>query len=452
MKIKAYPSILSGHITVPGSKSHTIRALILSSMAEGVSKIKNPLASNDCLSTLNAINQIGAFSEKIPSENVWKITGAGKNLHLPDDVVNVGNSGSLMYFLSPILATMNGWCVFTGDESIRTRPVNHLVEALKCVGAQAFCINEKGTPPFIFKGPFNIEKILKTDGKLSQYISGFMMAATRMNGKMNFELTDPKETPYLTMTKIWLEKFGVNVEISKDFKNICVSGPVQIKGFDVSIPSDWEAVAFPLEAALISKSKIVIDNVDSSGTQGDDKIVEILQKVGADIVWNKEKCTLTVNGGKMLSTKNLLNQTLNVNISAFPDAICALSAIATCIEGKTVITDIEICRKKETDRIKAMTSELSKLGAKIYEKDDSLIIEGHSPYLSDGSENPEFMLHGAKVESFKDHRIAMSLSCLSMALKKDEHIEINDAECSSVSFPDFFEKMSELGCKFLKVE
>ncbi len=451
MKIQSQNATLNGNVTVPGSKSHTIRALILSTLAEGISHIKNPLPSNACLSTVAAINQIGASASINEKDNIWTVKGAGKNLHLPNDIIDVGNSGSLMYFLCPVLATLSGWCIFTGDESIKTRPVNHLIDALKQLDVESFSIKQNGTPPFVFKGPINNKKTLITDGKLSQYISGFMMAASQMDGTFSFSLSSPKETPYLTMTQKWLENVGVESTVSADFKSISVKGPVAIKAFDCTIPSDWEAIAFPLIAGLITKSDIVIQNIDNSGTQGDQEIVNVLNSVGSEIIWNKKENTLGVKGQKYLSTEKLPNKELDIKISDFPDAICALSVIACFIEGKTVISDIEICRKKETDRIDAMTKELSKLGADNHVCNDSLIINGHSPYTKDGKLNPEFTLHGGEVESYKDHRIAMSLACLGLGLPNGETVTINEAECCSVSFPHFFEVMNKLGANFLSL-
>ena len=440
MKAVAKKSVLSGHITVPGSKSHTIRALILAAMADGTSHISNPLPSNDCLSTAAAVRKVGAEVDFGEGENsgVWTVRGAGAGLHLPADQIDVGNSGSLMYFLCPVLSTLKGDCTFTGDESICRRPVNHLVDALCQLGANARCINGGETPPFSFCGPIDVNKKLVTEGALSQYISGFMMAASRLNGTLEMELWNPKETPYLTMTKLWLESVGVPVKISEDFKKISVTGPVPFKAFDKAVPSDWEGVAFPLIAALISGSEITIDNVDGSGSQGDDKIVEVLQSVGADIEWQKAEEKLIVRGGNKLTTDSLPNKELRVEMSAFPDAICALAVIACFIEGKTVFTDIDICRKKETDRIKAMTSELTKLGAHIVDEGNQLVVYG------DGGKS----LHGAEVESYKDHRIVMSLACLGLGLEAGESVIVNDAEWCSVTFPHFFEVMNELGAGF----
>ena len=450
MKAVAKKSVLSGHITVPGSKSHTIRALILAAMADGTSHISNPLPSNDCLSTAAAVRKVGAEVD-FCDDSVWTVRGAGKNLHLPEDQIDVGNSGSLMYFLCPVLSTLPGQCTFTGDESICRRPVNHLIDALCQFGAKGRSLNTAAdgsagtTPPFTFCGPIDVNKKLVTEGALSQYISGFMMAASRLNGTLKMELTNPKETPYLTMTKLWLESLGVPVQISEDFKNISVQGltdgngnPAPFKAFDRAVPSDWEGVAFPLIAALISDSSIVIDNVDGSGSQGDDKIVEVLKSVGADIDWLRDQGQLLVKGGKTLSTAGLPEDQLTVEMSAFPDAICALAVIACFMEGKTVFTDIDICRKKETDRIKAMTSELTKLGAHIVDEGDRLVVYG------DGGRS----LHGGEVESYKDHRIVMSLACLGLGLKEGEEVTVKDAEWCSVTFPHFFEIMNKIGAGF----
>ena len=451
MKILAKKTSLSGNIVVPGSKSHTIRALILASLAEGVSHISNPLPSADCLSASKAIQEIGAKVYFDNKNNIWTVTGAGKNVHLPSNVVDVGNSGSVLYFFTPICATFEGWSIFTGDSSIRKRPVLHLLEALKQLGANCYVSRpEENAPPALVQGPIKAGKVV-TDGRLSQYISGLMMASTLIDGKLEIELTDPKEVPYLDMTKYWLESLGVQVEMSSDYKKISITGPYQLKAFDKAIPSDWEAVAFPLIAALISDSKIVIDNVDGSGTQGDDAIVSVLQSVGADIQWNKETSQLIVTGGSRLSTENLPEKTLRVNLAGFPDAICALAVIACFIEGKTVLEDIGVCRRKETDRIVVMKSELEKLGAKVEEGEDYLAIYGNSPILANGEKNPNFNLHGGTVESFDDHRVAMSLACLGLGLPEGQEVIVNDAECCSVSFPGFFEVMNKIKANFKEI-
>lgn len=506
MNIIAKKSQLNGEISVPGSKSHTIRAVLLASLAQGTSHIKNPLASADCLSAGKAIPLIGAkinfggasgacacetassgkqsdavVSAATTSANQsdavisaattsgtsgdasskeWTVEGAGQNVHLPNDVVNVGNSGSLLYFMSAISATFDGWSVFTGDESIRKRPVLHVVDALNQLGAFATVSQPtKNACPLLVKGPVTKQNKIVTEGSVSsQYITGLMMSACRLKNPLEIELTNPKETPYLTMTQKWLEKVGIRCDISDDFKHIKVFGPKEIQAFDTTIPSDWEGVAFPLVAALISDSCIVINNIDSSKTQGDDAIFDILKSLGADLQWNFQTNQIFVRGGKnahggfgRLSTQNLKNHELHINISDFPDAICALAAVACFTEGNTFIEDAAVCRRKETDRIKVLKSELTKLGADVEEGEDFMIIHGHSPLNADGTLNPDFCLHGATVESFDDHRIAMSLACMGLGLKEGEQIIVKDAECCSVSFPGFFDEMNKMNAGFVKL-
>ena len=227
MNITSKKSRLSGSVVVPGSKSHTIRALILATIADGTSHIKNPLPSADCLSTAAAVPLIGSgvnlnlSTEGVPGTE-WTVQGAGKNLHLPDDVVNVGNSGSLLYFLSPIAATFDGDTVFTGDESIRKRPVLHVIDSVNQLSDKKSFVTVPGKNgcPMVIRGPIHTGTV-KTEGEISsQYVTGLMLAGILMEGGIRIELSNPKETPYLTMTQKWFEKVGVDCSISEDFKRI----------------------------------------------------------------------------------------------------------------------------------------------------------------------------------------------------------------------------------------
>jgi len=461
MEIKASKHNLSGSIVVPGSKSHTIRALIIATMAEGTSIIRNPLPSADCLSTAKAVPLIGSevdlnLSEEGVPGTQWVVRGAGKNIHLPDNVVDVGNSGTLLYFLSAVAGTFDGISIFTGDDSIRRRPVAHVADALEQLGARAeLAVPGHNGCPLVIKGPVKPGTV-NTPGEISsQYISGLMLAGIRMNGKLTLNLSNPKETPYLTMTQKWMEKAGVETYISPDYKKIEIEGPCNIKAFDETIPSDWEAVAFPLIAALVNDSDITIENIDGSGTQGDDAIVDALIKLGADIEWDKEKETIRVRGGKKarnghgrLSTENCPDGILRIKMSPFPDAICALAVISCFTEGTVILEDAEVCRRKETDRLKVLTIELSKLGAAVEEKADALIIHGHSPVTVNGTPNPMFSLKGGYCDSYDDHRMAMSLACLGLGLPEGQAVTIKNAECCAVSFPRFYDVMNHIGAEF----
>lgn len=496
---------LSGTITVPGSKSHTIRALLLATLADGISYIENPLPSEDCLSAARAARAFGAevdigcavdaFGQPLGTPaSVWKVTGAGSNLRIPDAPVDVGNSGSTLYFFAPVAAALvsrlGGSVTFTGDQSICTRPVNHLLDALRQLGATAETTREGvNAPPFTISGGIHAGHVV-TDGRLSQYISGLMMASPLMEGELTMELTDPKETPYLTMTQSWLASAGVKTEVSADYRHISARGPAIVQAKRSVIPSDWEGVAFPLIAALLSHSDITIDGIDVSGSQGDAAVVDVLKSFGAALevqpasvsengshktddagstasltgalhVYGSKTLRLAVKANVSSDSTGLLKTdgtVCRIPVSAFPDAICALAVVACFVEGTVVLDDTGVCRSKETDRVQAMQNELRKLGADVTDglslpadnplHGDCLIIRGHSPVQEDGSANPAFSLHGGEVESFGDHRIAMSLACLGLGLQNGA-ISVSDRECCAVSFPGFFEKMNGIGAGFI---
>ncbi len=422
-------SNLKGTITIPSSKSHTIRAFILSAIAEGTSCIINPLLSDDVLSTIQAVKQIGAeVTEKKQDDSIiFEIQGAGKNLHLPQKIIDVQNSGSLLYFLIPILSTLPGSFTFTGDESIKKRPVNHLASAIKQLGAEVSTVQDYC--PITVRGPVNLDKTLVTEGSLSQYISGFMMAAALTKKKFYINLTNPKETPYLKMTSLWLKECNVKTRLSSDYKKIKISGKGKLSSFVKEIPGDWESAAFPLVAALITQSQITIRNVDFSKTQGDRIILKILKSIGAKIKTDKKNNLLIIKKSE-LKTKN---KPLTIDISDIPDAICILLVTACFTKGNTIIKEISICRKKETDRVQAMCSQLIKLGADIKIKDETIYINGNN-----------CKLHGGTVSSFKDHRIAMAFTCFALGLKPNDSVIIEDAECYKISFPDFYDKMKNI--------
>lgn len=456
MNIISKKARLSGSVVVPGSKSHTIRALILATLADGTSHIKNPLPSADCLSTAAAVPLIGAdvnlnLSTEGEPGTEWTVKGAGTDIHLPDDVVNVGNSGTLLYFLSPIAATFEGDSVFTGDSSIRKRPVLHVIDAVNQLSEKESFVTRPGANgcPMVIRGPIKSGTV-KTEGEISsQYVSGLMIAGMLLEGGIRLSLSNPKETPYLTMTQKWLESVGVECTISDDFKEIEVKENRHPKAFSTTIPSDWEGVAFPLVAALIADdgTEITIENIDGSGTQGDDAIVGILKSIGGEIEWKRDEHTLRVKKSR-LTTEHLPGGELHVKMSPFPDAICALAVAACFTEGTTILEDAEVCRRKETDRLSVLTKELSALGADIEEKKDALIIRGHSPILPDGSKNPAFALHGGITRSYDDHRMAMSLACMGLGLPDGAKIIVQNAECCSVSFPHFFDVMNSIGASF----
>ena len=434
MNVVSRKHTLSGSICVPGSKSHTIRAGIFAALASGTSVIRNPLPSADCLSCLNVIQAFGASVSIEPG--IWKVTAPKNGLTLPSRVVDVGNSGSVLYFMTPIAATIPGWTVMTGDASICTRPIRSLLQALHDLGAEAFTTRpDTDAPPVVVKGPFRPGP-LNMEGTLSQQVSGLLMATPLLSGTTVIDLRSPKEKPFLKMTCKWLESVGIGVVYTEALDHFEISGPQKYQPFDRVIPSDWEAVAFPLVAAIITHSRLDITGIDCSGSQGDAAIVDILKEMGADISINTETAILTVNGNTNADPVRLRG--CSFDCAGFPDAVPSLAVAACFAEGDTILTDIGVCRLKETDRIALLHQELAKLGASLEEGPDYLLIHGT------GGHN----LHGGTVDSHDDHRMAMALAVCGLAIPGQGTI-VRNVECCAVSFPGFYDSMNANGAGFV---
>lgn len=441
MTILSKRAVLSGSTSIPSSKSHTMRACMFASLADGISIIHNPLESNDCKACAKAIESIGA---KVSFEkDKWIITGAGQNAHLPDDVVNTDCSGAALYLLAPILATFSGWSVITANDNVKQKPVTHMLEDLRQLNCGAYKTSEsKKGAPVIINGPFKSGEIV-TKGHYSLALTGLLLAGARSIGKLKITLTDPKETPYLEMTKRWFKSLKMKVFMSDDFKELSISGPQVFPPFERVIPTDWESIAFPLVAGVITDSEFTIENVDTSGGQGDSAIVEILKEMGADIeLIEDDKITKTgrliVRGGtkSRLSNKGRLHG-IHINCSSYPDIVTTLAVVASFADGETYIEDVAASRRKAVDRVEIMVKELSELGVDCSEKEDALIVRGSLNSM-----------HGGTVESYSDHRVAMALAVFGLGLKNGS-VCVRDAECSELSFPQFYTTMNSLGANFL---
>ncbi|MGL4985680.1 MAG: 3-phosphoshikimate 1-carboxyvinyltransferase [Treponemataceae bacterium] len=439
MKVITQANNLSGSITIPGSKGHTIRACLFASLAEGESLIYNPLMSSDCIAFVHALEMLGAKIEK--REDFWRIQGAGNKLHLPENIIDVGNCAPAIFFLTPIASIFHGWSVITGDKTILCRPVHHLLDALNQLGCQTHITRPNvNAPPFIVQGPLHTGVVV-TEGDSSQHVTGLICATLLLLGKTEIILKDPKEIAFLHMTELWIKSLRLPVHFSSDYKRITIEGPHKFSTFNKMMPSDWESTLFPLIAALITDSEIRINKIDTSDSQAEVKIITILQEMGADIEIIEDDTHgktgyLIVRGGckSRLANKGQL-QGKKINCSFFLDAVPILSVLACFAQGETVLEDIGQCRKKETDRIEIMAKELIELGADIKETVDALIIR-----------ECKNSLHGGTIESYEDHRVAMALAVLGLAIK--DEVQVNDAQSSELSFPNFFETMNQLGCNF----
>lgn len=423
MIAKVKRSALSGTAQAPGSKSHTIRAVLMATMAEGKSIIHNPLTSQDAKSALEAAAAFGAATTM--EDGVWTVEGRGKNLQVPDNFLECGNSGSVSAFGSMMAGLVDGYTFITGDAQIRRRPIYPSVEAINALGGWAQHTKPGSTAcPIVVRGVIKGGQV-RFEGLLSQMISGTLMVAPLLDGTTEIFVENPLETPYLQMTMDWIKKYGVSIENPQDFKYFSIKGGNTYKAQETTIASDWSGVAFPLVAALVTESDMVIDSVDFNDSQGDKAVVDHLIAMGGDIQKDVEGGRIIVKGGKPMKSG------LTFDLKNIPDSLPAMSVAAAFAEGDTTFTGLDAVRLKETDRVAVMQSELGKMGASIDVGPDFMTVHGGKP------------LTGAAVESFHDHRIAMAMT-LAGFFAEGETI-VADAECVAVTFPNFYQLMKKLG-------
>lgn len=421
MLAKTTPHKLSGHAVVPGSKSHTIRAVLLATMAEGRSVIHNPLLSLDCHSALAAARQFGAKTEE--HDGYWVVEGTAGALSVPGNYLDCGNSGSVAYFATPIAALVDGYTYVTGDEQIRRRPIDGTLSAINELGGFAAPIEKGRTScPAVIHGTMK-GGTAHFDGKLSQIVSGIMMAAPLLEKDTEVLISDPKEKPYLDITLDWMSRFGIPLENNEDYTRFVIRGNQKYHAVDTTVSGDWSGVAFPLVAGIITGSEIVIDSVNFDDSQGDKAVVDCLIEMGANLEKDREGGRLLVHAGSKLHG-------IEINMRDIPDALPALTVAAAFAEGATHFTGLAHVRLKETDRVAVMAEELGRMGVRTELGADDMTVYGGP-------------VHGARVKSHDDHRVAMAL--LVCGLAAEGCTEVEDAQCAAVSFPNFFEVMNGLG-------
>lgn len=422
MRLITKRSELIGKIKIPASKSHTIRAIALSSLAEGRSSILLPLVSSDTLSAVMTYIALGAKIDTSSTER-WVVEGFAARPSIPQDVINVGNSGTTLNIAVGTAALLqNGYAIFTGDEQIRRRPSGPLIKSINDLGGLAFSSRENDLPPFIVKGTLRGGKT-QIDATSSQYLTSLLIN-TPFSEAESSEITVGvlNERPYVEMTLSWLDKLNIDYESSEDLKYFRIPGRQRIRGFECTIPADWSSATFFLCAAAIAGKDVTIEGLDLNDTQGDKAVLDYLRQMGAEIKIENDKI--------IVKKSNLIGKDLDLN--ATPDALPAMAVVACFAKGKTTLYNVPQARIKETDRIAVMHEELTKLGGKITEMADGLTIEG----------NP---LKGGVVDGRKDHRVIMALSIAGLAT--EEPVEVLNAEAIDVTFPNFPQLLESLGAE-----
>lgn len=430
MQVRVRPGSLHGTLQVPGSKSHTIRCVLLSLLAKGPSVIHNPLASGDGLSALAVSKAFGATVQQ--QKGRWVIEGRGSQLLVPENCIDTRNSGTTTCFFTSVAALVDGYTVITGDQQIRRRPILPLVNALNELGAKAFLTRpNQSAPPVVVRGVMKGGNTT-INGFNSQYVSSLLLSTPLVQSTTHLTVVDALEKPYVQMTLDWMHRYGVDVANDHAYGAFTIEGGQSYKSGEHHIPADWSAVAFPLVASVITDSDLVLTGLDFQDSQGDKRVVDILISMGADIVKDTEAGTLHCRGGVALQGGQV------IDLSDIPDALPALVVAATQAHGSTVFTNLQHVRVKETDRVGEMTQKLNLLGCDLSIVEDSLVVRGPTA------------IGAGTVSSSHDHRIAMAL--VSAAMAAQEEVVVTDAECADVSFPGFFDSFRACGANLEVME
>lgn len=417
-------SKLAGEVLIPASKSHTIRAVAIASLARGTSTIANPLDSTD---TMAAVQVYRGFGASISLGDEWVIEGIGrKDFAIPDDVMDVGNSGTTLYIAMGSAALVNGFTVFTGDRQIRSRPAGPLLDALNNLDARAYSTRGNGRPPLVVGGPLRGGRTFLDGGKTSQYLTSLLVNCPLGKGESDILVGNAVEKPYIEMTLGWLDERKITYK-REGYGRYTIPGGQSYHGFTKTIPGDFSSATFFLCAAAITGSELTLLGLDMSDSQGDKEVVNMLAEMGAKIEQLPEGIKITGDG----------LQGREFDLGNMPDSLPAMAVTACFAEGVTRLVNVPHARVKETDRIKAMREELTKMGGIVEELPDGLEITGSR-------------LHASRVNGRNDHRLVMALAVAGMAC--EGRTEVETAEAVGVTFPSFGELMKKSGARIEAVD
>lgn len=420
--LKLTKSKLSGAVKIPPSKSVSHRAIICAALSTGVSIIENIDYSDDINATIDAMVSLGAIIDK--DGDKLTIQGALREGAIAKDfrVIDCNESGSTLRFLVPIALLFDGESKFVGRGNLGKRPLNTYFEIFNRQGIEYSYV--ENVLDMKINGKIKADEFYLPGNISSQFITGLLFTLPLVDGDSKIVITTELESKgYIDLTLSCMKDFGIEIE-NRDYKEFIIKGNQEYTSKDYRVEGDYSQAAFFLSADALG-SDVVVEDVRMDSLQGDKEVIEILERMGAKFNVNKSDVKCSVD--------NELTATV-IDATQCPDIIPVLSAVASLAKGRTIVKNAIRLRIKECDRLKAVATELTKLGAKIEETEDGLIIDGVEEFKG-----------GVEVWSWKDHRIAMTLAIAST--RCIEPITITDCECIAKSYPGFFEDFKMLGGK-----
>lgn len=418
MRLVCQRSRLSGAVDIPGSKSHTIRAVAVAALADGESRIESPLASADTLAAVDAYRALGAEIDATQPE-VWLVRGFAGRPKAPANVIDVRNSGTTLRIAVGSAALISrGLAVFTGDDQIRRRPVGPLARSLNDLGASVTCTLDNGCAPLVVGGRLRGGKT-RIEAVSSQYLTSLLMACPLADGDSEIDVPLLNEKPYVHMTLDWLENGAIRLE-REELRWFRVPGGQQYRPVSRRVAADFSSATFFLAAGALNDNDVLVRGLDLNDPQGDKAVIDYLRQMGARVEIQPDG--IRVRPGDLRGCE--------IDLNATPDALPMMAVVGCFARGKTLLVNVPQARLKETDRIAVMAQELGRMGAVIRERPDGLEIE-------------ESRLQAAEVNGHHDHRVVMALAVAASAV--EGRTVIHTAEAMEVTFPTFVDCMSRLG-------
>jgi 3-phosphoshikimate 1-carboxyvinyltransferase len=410
---------LKGEVSAPPSKAYTHRTMIAALLSKGSSTISNPLISDDTLATMSAIKAYGAQIET--QKNRFIVKGA-ESLQTPKSPIDCGESGATLRFMIPLAALACSQSTFLSALP-PSRPISPLLQSLERLGVK--CSVRSGRRGSKIKVPGGGIKGGKTSIRgdiTSQFLSGLLFACPK--AKMDTEIavtTNLESKSYVQMTIEVLRRHGIRISASSNLRSLEIPSNQEYKPFDHEIEGDFSSAAFLVAAAAITFSKVKVRNIAKHSTDGNKVIIDLARKMGSNV--GIEKNTMTIQGEQL--------NAVDFDAMDTPDLVPVVAVLACYSNGTSRIYNATRLRYKESDRLASLHAELEKMGGRIILRKDGLIIRGPCE------------MHGAKIDSHNDHRIAMA--CAVAGLGATGETEIENSECVSKSYPLFFDDLKSLG-------
>ena len=419
MNCKIQKSKLNGKIVCPSNKSYTHRAIFLAALSDGKSIVKKILRSNDTLATISACRGFGIEVEEVEDKVTINNT---IDSTVENSMINAENSGTTIRIAIAIAALSGGNTTLTGDESLRKRPMQPILDSLETMGVKTE--SDDGRPPIHINGKIEGNEISIKGEISSQFISALMIIAPRLPEGLTINVQgELVSKPYVDLTIAIMKKFGVEVEIEEKYKKYQIIHQIY-KPTTFSIPSDFSNLALLLAANVLLGDGLTVEINLGDMPQGDEAIVDILEKLGVNVTLEEERITtkspILLSGGKF-------------DLSNTPDLLPAIAILALKSEKPIELYNVKHARYKETDRIAIMSRELKKIGLDVEERDDGMILKKSEK------------IHPAELNSENDHRLFMAFAIVGMFVGD---CTVSDPDSVKVSYPEFISDMKNVGADF----